>query len=173
MKTAPNISKWFLWWALYSFIGWAYETTLAFFDPGPWNGLGFLYGPWRPIYGTGALLVLLLLYGRIKNVAILFLAGSVVATALEYATSVVIEQLFGVRLWDYSDFRFNLDGRISLLGAVIFGVLFVLLVRFVHPRVEKLTDKIGDKKKVLLAAIIAGIVAIDLCITVIIHLTQG
>ena len=167
MGIASKIAPWFLWWLLYSAVGWVYETSIALVETGQWVGHGFLFGPWRPVYGTAAVLAIALLYRRTKNVVPLFLVGAFLATVVEYTTSLVLEDAFGLRLWDYSHFRFNIDGRVSLLGAVVFGVMMVLLIRLVHPRVEVLTARVAARTQVIAASVMAGLVALDICVTVI------
>ena len=167
MLTAAKASQWFLWLVLYSVCGWVYEVILWRLDFGYWDNRGFLHGPLCPIYGVVAVLALALLYKRVKNIPLLFLAGMVLATLVEYITSVVLEQAFGLRWWDYSGFRFHIDGRVSLVGAVVFGLLVVLLMKLIHPRIEGLTDRMADKIKIITASVFAGLIAFDLCLTVI------
>jgi uncharacterized membrane protein len=167
MGTASKIATWFLWWLIYSAFGWVYETGIAPIETGHWVGQGFLYGPLRPVYGTAAALAIALFYRRVTGVVPLFFAGALLATAVEYLTSLVLEEAFGLRWWDYSDFRFNIDGRVSLLGALVFGVMMVLLIRIIHPRVEALTARIAARTRVFAAAVLAGFVALDICVTVI------
>ena len=62
------------------------------------------------------------------------------ATILEYTTSWVMEELFHARWWDYSNFRFNVQGRVCLLGAVIFGIAGVVIVLGAQPYVAQFTD---------------------------------
>lgn len=102
---------------------------------------GFLNGPLCPIYGTGAILGVAIL-GNVHNPIIIFLISMVGATILEYTTSWVMEQLFHARWWDYSNFRFNLQGRVCLLGALIFGLGGVGVVLGSQPYVERVTDMI-------------------------------
>ena len=165
MKTVSKVSDWFLWWLLYSVAGWVYEIIVVSIQEGHLVGRGFLYGPLCPIYGTGALLAIALLYKRVKSPVPLFLVGTTLATAIEYATSVVLERLFDRRWWDYSNFRFNIEGRVCLLAAVVFGVLVVLLIKIVHPRVEVLTSRFADRTKIILASTFAVLIAIDFYMT--------
>lgn len=167
MAMASKISNWVLWWVIYSLAGWAYETIVCFIDAGHWANRGFLFGPICPIYGTAALLTIGILYKRIKNIALLFVTGVLLTAGLEYITSLVLEQLFGMRWWDYSSYRFNVGGRISLVGVVIFGAFTVLLIKFIHPWMEALTKRIGDKIKIILASVLAVAVVVDFCITLI------
>ena len=124
MKT---IETWFLWLMIYSIIGWVYESTICSIGHRKLINRGFLNGPYCPIYGTGAVLVLLVL-GRIQNPVLLFFAGAVVTCSLEYLTSWLMEKLFHARWWDYSKRKFNIDGRVCLIGAVVFGAFSVVLV---------------------------------------------
>jgi len=162
MLTAVN---WFLWFITYSFAGWAYETALFTIVRSHWTNRGFLHAPLCPIYGTAAVAAITILYGRVKNSVLLFLAGAFLASVLEYITSVVLELLFRARWWDYSSRSFNIHGRVCLLGAVIFGTMVVVLVRFIHPQVEKLTMRIPDKVKCILGILVAGGIVFDFAFT--------
>ena len=162
MKT---IETWFLWLMIYSIIGWIYESTICSIGHRKLINRGFLNGPYCPIYGTGAVLVLLVL-GRIKNPVLLFFAGAVVTCSLEYLTSWLMEKLFHARWWDYSKRKFNIGGRVCLIGAVVFGAFSVVLILFLHPLVKSLTDRLTDTALSWICAILfAGIVS-DLIVTV-------
>ena len=157
--------NWLLWLVFYSFLGWAYESVLFTIVFRQWTNRGFLHGPLCPIYGTAAVLVIALLYGRKKNVCFLFFVGMVMATGLEYITSVVLEFFFDTRWWDYSARMFNIQGRVCLLGAAVFGTMVVLLARVMHPLVEKFTLRIPAKIRVLLAAFFAAAIIFDFIMT--------
>ena len=124
-----------LFFAVYSVIGWLYETALCSFEERKAVNRGFLMGPYCPIYGCGALLFILLL-GSEGSPLLIFFLGAFVACAIEYSTSAVMERLFHARWWDYSKFRFNLNGRICLGAAMIFGAFAVLLIKLLHPAVS-------------------------------------
>lgn len=157
--------NWFLWFVAYSFAGWAYETALFTIVRAHWVNRGFLHVPLCPIYGTAAIVAIAILYGRVKNVILLFLTGAFLATVLEYITSVALEFLFDARWWDYSGRSFNIHGRVCLLGAAVFGTMVVLLVRFIHPQAEKLTARIPGRVKVMAAMIIAAGIVVDFVVT--------
>ena len=162
MKT---IETWFLWLMIYSIIGWVYESTICSIGHRKLINRGFLNGPYCPIYGTGAVLVLLVL-GRIQNPVLLFFAGTVVTCSLEYLTSWLMEKLFHARWWDYSKRKFNIGGRVCLIGAVVFGAFSVVLVLVLHPFVKSLTDRLTDAAFNWICAILfVGIVS-DLVVTV-------
>ena len=138
---------------IYSIIGWVYESTICSIGHRKLINRGFLNGPYCPIYGTGAVLVLLVL-GRIQNPVLLFFAGAVVTCSLEYLTSWLMEKLFHARWWDYSKRKFN------------FGAFSVVLVLVLHPFVKSLTDRLTDAALNWICAILfVGIVS-DLVVTV-------
>ena len=150
---------------IYSIIGWVYESTICSIGHRKLINRGFLNGPYCPIYGTGAVLVLLVL-GRIQNPVLLFFAGALVTCSLEYLTSWLMEKLFHARWWDYSKRKFNIGGRVCLIGAVVFGAFSVVLVLVLHPFVKSLTDRLTDAAFNWICAILfVGIVS-DLVVTV-------
>ena len=162
MKT---IETWFLWLMIYSIIGWIYESTICSIGQRKLINRGFLNGPYCPIYGTGAVLVLLVL-GRLKNPVVLFFAGAVLTCSLEYLTSWLMEKLFHARWWDYSKRKFNIGGRVCLIGAVVFGAFSVVLILVLHPAIKSLTDRLTDTaRNVICAILFVGIVS-DLIVTV-------
>lgn len=128
----PVAEKYFVWLMFYSALGWLYESSYATLCEHHFVNRGFFRGPYCPIYGSGAILDCLLL-GRLENPAAIFLLGAAGACALEYATSYAMEKLFHARWWDYSEIRFNVNGRICLPGAVIFGVFSVFLLKIAQP----------------------------------------
>ena len=102
---------------------------------------GLQFGPLCPIYGAGAVGAVVVL-GQVHNPLVVFLLSMVGASILEYVTSWVMEALFHARWWDYSDYKFNLNGRICLLGAFVFGVGGVLITSVIQPQVAGVTDRL-------------------------------
>ena len=168
-----TVARLFLWFVFYSFAGWVYESILVSVQQRRLVNRGFLNGPLCPIYGVGAVLAIVLL-GRITDPVLIFLISMVGATVLEYCTSWVMERLFHARWWDYSNFRFNINGRVCLLGAVIFGFGGVTIVLVVQPLVADVTAMIPLSALPTLATILVLLVIIDLVVTMagILDLTQ-
>ena len=135
--------EFFIWLIIYSVIGWIYETILCSVREKRFVNRGFLNGPYCPIYGIGALLNIIFL-DDIKNPILLFLAAAILTSVLEYITSWLLEKLFHARWWDYTNEKFNLNGRIFLLGAIAFGSFSVILLFFVQPFTEKVTNIISN-----------------------------
>ncbi len=161
-----HLTDWILWFFIYSFIGWAWETALFTVQERRFVNRGFLNGPFCPIYGFGALLFLSLLAGRFEGILVIFLLAVVLATALEYLTAVILETLFQAKWWDYSMFPLNYKGRISVISSSVFGVMAVLHLKFIHPFVRSLTDQFPDSYKSLLVLLILLYGLIDLSLTV-------
>jgi uncharacterized membrane protein len=101
---------------------------------------GFLIGPYCPIYGFGAIAMILYLSGYRDNILTVFLLGSIICSIIEYITSYLMEKLFKARWWDYSKNSFNLNGRICLKNTILFGVLGVLLVYIINPFISNLIE---------------------------------
>lgn len=160
-----TICKYFLWFILYSVGGWIMETLLYMVVQHRVVKRGFLFGPLCPIYGVGAILATLTLYGRIKNIFLLFLIGMVMCTVLEYVTHYVLEKLFHTTWWDYSNKRFNIKGRICLKNSLMFGVGIVLIVKVLQPAIMYCTDKIPNPVIFWVSFVIYSILLIDLATT--------
>lgn len=163
----PLTAEWmFLWFLCYSFAGWVYESALVSAQERRWVNRGFLNGPLCPIYGVGAVLASVLLTPLKAHPLLIFAISALGASALEYATSWAMERLFHARWWDYSNFRFNLNGRICLLGAVVFGIAGVLIVEIVHPWVAMLTHALPLPALHWLCFITFVLIACDCAVTV-------
>lgn len=137
-----QVCRWFLLFLLYSFLGWTAETLFCSIPKGRFVERGFLRGPVCPIYGTGALLVLLLLAPWTGHPVLVFLLGAVLTSVLEYVTSFLMELLFHTRWWDYSNRPWNLNGRICLRNSLLFGVMGLALTLWIHPLFRSLVDRI-------------------------------
>ena len=118
---------------IYSFLGWAMESTYVSINAKKWVNRGFINGPFCPIYGTGALLILLALKPVSDSILLLFLGGFVIATVVEYLIGLILEKLFHATWWDYSQKPFNIKGRVCLERSVEWGVLTAFVMRVVQP----------------------------------------
>ena len=150
----------------YSFIGWVYESIVCSIEEKRLINRGFLNGPICPVYGFGGLLVIAVLYNRTDNLLLMFLSCMLLTTTLEYITAITLEKLFDVRWWDYSSYPFNFQGRICLLGSVVFAVLATLTLRFLHPFTLEVLDRIQEGIILTVAGVLVLLVALDLFVTV-------
>ena len=126
------------WLIIYSFFGWVWETCYVSVKSGKFLNRGFINGPLCTIYGFGAVSVYMILRPFSDNLLYLYLGGVVVATALEYVTAVLMESIFHTSWWDYSDNKFNFQGRICLGASLGWGAFTVILFKVLHPFVESI-----------------------------------
>ena len=134
--------QWVLLFFFYCLCGWVWESCYVSLCQRHWVNRGFLHGPLLPIYGSGAILILLAAIPAAKDLRLVWLFGMLAATALEYVTGDVMERIFKVRYWDYSNQKFNLNGHICLTSSIAWGFFSILLVRFVHPPIARLLARV-------------------------------
>lgn len=161
---------------IYSFLGWIYESLYVSIRKKEWVNRGFLNGPYIPIYGVGASLFIIIFNNEftialtnhlnVQNVFYLFLIGMISATVLEYITSLLMEKLFHAKWWDYSDYKLNLQGRISLRASLFWGILSVIMVIFIQPPLQKLIDQMYGKAGEVFGIFLCVIFFVDFVITV-------
>jgi len=160
-----NAATLFLYLVSYSFIGWVYESALCSYLEKRFVNRGFLNGPVCPVYGFGAVLVIAV-FGGTRNVALLFFGGMLLTCSLEFLTSLILEKLFHAKWWDYSQYRFNIQGRVCLQGALVFGALSVLIVLFIHPFILKVLSALPDGAVIGLSAVFLAGLCADIVLTV-------
>ena len=132
----------FLLYIIYSMIGWIMEMTYVNIKNKTFTNRGFLIGPYCPIYGTAAMTMILILSKYKNDIIILFFVGIVISSFLEYITSYILEKVFKARWWDYSNKVLNIDGRVCLLNSILFGLLCILLLRFINPFIMNIMNNI-------------------------------
>lgn len=170
-----NIVTLFIWFAIYSFLGWVWETTFCSIRAGHFINRGFLNGPVIPVYGFGAVFVMLamsffrsseiLTHLPYVDIPLVFFGGLVICTLLEYVTAVILESAFHIRWWDYSKQKFNFQGRICLKSALFFGLMSVVIIYIVQPLVSRVTVSIPADIANPLALVFLVLFAVDLAVT--------
>ena len=160
-----NVSYWFIIFIIYSFIGWIIDISDIFFHTKKIVNRGFLIGPYCPIYGVGVLLIIFLLKEFTDTPLALFVLASVICMTLEYLTSYVMEKWFNARWWDYSDRKFNLNGRICLETTIPFGLGAMLVMYVVQPFIANLLNKIPNNITIIIGIILMIIFIIDAIIS--------
>ena len=151
---------------IYSFLGWAMESTYVSINAKKWVNRGFINGPFCPIYGTGALLILLALKPVSDSILLLFLGGFVIATVVEYLIGLILEKLFHATWWDYSQKPFNIKGRVCLERSVEWGVLTAFVMRVVQPVIADFVAAIPRAWGEFAATLLLAYLAVDTTITV-------
>lgn len=122
----------------YCFGGWCFESVYVSLKSRKWVNRGFMRGPFLPLYGSGAIMMLVVSMPFADNVVLTYIAGVIGATALEYVTGVVMEALFKVRYWDYTGKFMNYKGHICLRSSIAWGFFTILMTKVIHRPIEQL-----------------------------------
>ena len=174
-----NIKKfrdYYLYFMFYSVAGWIYEVTWFFQRRDKFINRGFLFGPYLPIYGFGALIIILLLSKLktqkicIKNFnitpIIIFAMITLISTIIEYITHFVLDTYFDIRLWNYKNQFLNINGRICLKSSLLFGIAGIIALYFAQPFLSKYIKKLPEKVKNIIAIALGIIMITDLIIRI-------
>jgi cardiolipin synthase len=150
---------------LYGFIGWIYESCFVSIKKKSWVNRGFLNGPVIPLYGGGALLIYLFFWDYREQWLLVFFGGALLATVLEYITSWVMEKVFHMRWWDYTRYRFHLNGRICLEASLLWGAMAILLLNVIQPGINYIILKIPRRMGEIAGYVIIPIFLTDIIVT--------
>ncbi len=150
---------------IYSVVGWFVETIYVAILNKRFLNRGFLIGPYLPIYGSSAVAMILLLEPFKKNIILLFITSAIIASIMEYITSYFMEKLFKARWWDYTHEKFNLNGRVCLRGAALFGLLGIIMMYFINPYLINIVNNLSQNLIIILSLISFIIITIDLIIS--------
>ena len=156
----------FLLFIIYSFIGWVIEVIDAYIKTGKFVNRGFLIGPYCPVYGLGCTLMIILLSKYLDDIVVLFFMCIVTFSILEYMTSFAMEKLFKARWWDYSNKRFNINGRICLETMIPFGLGGVFVMYVVNPVIMYVLTSMPDILLTIFSIVIGILYTLDLCVSV-------
>lgn len=137
------LTKYILLFFFYSAAGWCLESLYCSIGEKRFVNRGFLTGPMCPIYGTAALVMVILIYNPFRdNPLAVFLLGIILCDIVEFITSYLMEKLFSARWWDYTYELLNINGRICLKHTLYWGVISIIFVKTIHPAVDSLYSKI-------------------------------
>lgn len=153
--------QWLFFFYFYCFFGWCFESTYVSFKSRKLVNRGFMRGPFLPLYGSGAIMMLIVSMPFQDNVILTYMAGVAGATVLEYITGVTMEALFKVRYWDYSNQRFNFQGHICLSSSIAWGFLTILMTRVVHRPVEQFVMSIPENVLFPLTMLLTVYIVVD------------
>ena len=145
----------------YSFLGWIMESIFRSICEKKLINTGFLKGPFCPIYGIGAIIMLLFLKSFSNNLLLLFFISVIVLTLWEYLVGILLEKLFHTKYWDYSDNKFNFQGRICLMNSIFWGILGVVFIQYIHPFIESIIEKVDITLLTFIYSIIGIVMLID------------
>ena len=151
-----------------SFIGYLLEVFWCYLGSKKFVNRGFLCGPMIPIYGLGAVLILFCLLRYYEDPVVVFVFGVIITSALEYFTSFLLEKIFHNKWWDYSNRKYNINGRVCLQNSFAFGILSLLIIYVVSPGFYFLFSLLDFKIWMVLAIILTVIFLLDVIYSVII-----
>lgn len=149
---------------IYSIAGWLIESIYRSIIEKKIINSGFLHGPCCPIYGFGAIF-LILVFNNIKNPIWLFILGFVTLTLWEYIVGVILEKLFHTKYWDYSNERININGRVCLKNSIYWGILTVIFILIIHPTISKVIYIIPEDMLTNINILLYSILLIDTIIS--------
>ncbi|MDO4356838.1 MAG: putative ABC transporter permease [Clostridia bacterium] len=145
--------------------GWAYEVLLYALDGKGWVNRGFLYGPYLPIYGFGAVLMLSALRRFDGQPDVVFLLGALLSGAVEWLTGEALWALYGRRWWDYTGFPYQIRGFVCLHSILAFGVGGLILIYRVAPAVDRWLGRIPPRIADRLCLAMMALPAVDFLVT--------
>lgn len=151
----------------YSFLGWIMESIFRSICERKIINTGFLKGPFCPIYGIGAIIMIVFLKGFSNNLLLLFIIATIVLTLWEYIVGVLLEKLFHTKYWDYSNHKFNFQGRICLMNSIFWGILGIVFIKFIHPFIESIITRINTEILIFVYTIIGIVMLVDIIITIV------
>ena len=159
-----SICVYFLYFVVYSIIGWILEVLYTLITKKKFVNRGFLIGPYCPIYGSGLLIILFLYYVEL-NFIIKFLVIAILCSVLEYITSYIMEKIFNARWWDYTNDFLNINGRVCLETFIEFGLAGTLGLYFLHPLVLKLIESFNLGVIYIISIVLFIIIVTDIFIS--------
>ena len=153
--------QWLFFFYFYCFFGWCFESAYVSLKERKLVNRGFMRGPFLPLYGTGALMMLIVSAPYRDNLILTYIAGCIGATALEYVTGAAMEALFRVRYWDYSDQPFNFQGYICLGSSLAWGGLTILMTKVIHQPIENFVLSIPEGILTVITMALSLILVVD------------
>lgn len=152
---------------IYSFLGWVLESIFRSFCEKKIINTGFLRGPICPIYGCGAIIMILFLKNFSSSKILLFIMSIIFLSLWEYIVGVILEKLFKTKYWDYSDHKFNYKGRICLTNSIAWGFLGVLFIDFIHPAIVNLLKNVDVLYLKIIVPILLILILTDAIISIV------
>ena len=158
---------WFLYFIIYSFLGWICEVIYCSIPAKRFINRGFLKGPICPVYGFGAVFVIYIMTSlNIKSPILIFIFGGIIASIIEFIADLMLEYIFHTRLWDYSNRKFNIKGRVCLLNSTLFSILSLVLMSFIHPIIMSYIKVLSNRAIIITVIICMLILITDISRTV-------
>ncbi|MFQ8687119.1 MAG: putative ABC transporter permease [Lachnospirales bacterium] len=156
-----NVLTFFMIFYIYCFLGWCFESTYVSIKSKKWVNRGFMKGPFLPIYGVGAVIILFATVPAMSNPFLVYVLSVISATVLEYCTGIVMEKLFKVRYWDYSKNFLNYKGYICLKSSITWGFMGILITYIVNEPVARFIDSLSNVIILIVVVILTVFFVVD------------
>lgn len=149
----------------YSFAGWVMESIGGIFVVKKFVNRGFMIGPLCPVYGVGVVIITIFLGKYTNDFVALFILATVLCGVLEYLTSYFMEKMFNARWWDYTNRRFNINGRVCLENLCAFGIAGSAILKYINPFFTDLYEKVPETNRHIITGILFVAFIIDFIIS--------
>lgn len=162
-----TVSQWMFFFFWYCFVGWIWEccyvSVRMAWKEKKWNWInrGFLHGPVIPIYGFAAISILIATIPFKESSLFVFILGALAASLMELVTGSIMEKIFHVKYWDYSDLPLNYKGHVCLFVSIFWGFLSILMVRVIHVPIEEIILKIPTLATEIIAFLMIAVFTYD------------
>lgn len=167
MLSSHVILTFLTYFPIYAFLGWCLEVIYASVNTGKFVNRGFLNGAVCPIYGVGAVLLIIFLTPLSNHLPLLFLASVTIASLLELVGGYMLEKLFHMRWWDYTEEPFNIGGFICLKFSLMWGLAGIFLMKLIQPMIAGILSHLPTTPVLLIICIFYLILITDCLITII------
>ena len=160
------LAYYFLIFFIFSMFGYLCEViSVSIIDKRINLNRGYFIGPYLPIFGFGSLLIILLLKDYNYDYIVLFILGMFLCVTLEYVTSYLLEKIFGLRWWDYSDKTININGRVSINTGLLFGLGTIFVLWITNDYLIILLDKIPNNILIIISSVLFIIFVLDFLVS--------
>ena len=164
---AEHMLYFILYIIIYSFLGWVLESVSKTIAQKKLVNSGFLNGPFCPIYGFGAIIMILCLGFLKDNIILLFISAFLLLSLWEYIVGFALEKIFKTKYWDYSHLKFNIHGRVCLKNSIFWGLLGLVFIKWIHPFIEGMVLLIPINILIYIDIIICLAILVDTIISIV------
>lgn len=161
----------FMTFIIYSFVGWLWESIYCSIKAKHFVYRGFLLGPYCPVYGFGVVSVLLLVPEDVGTLLNLYFNAVVIVTIIEYITSWILEKLFNMKLWDYTNVPLNISGRVAVPVSLFWGIGCLILMKVINPVFQNFIQQFIDISRGIGPIILGIIFLVDVATSVVFTMT--
>ena len=167
-KDAFNIYKFLIYVIIGGILGCMCEMVFCRFTMHQWmSRSSLIYGEISLVWGLGlALFTSFLHMYRNKSSLFIFVYGMILGTAFEYLCGSFCEFFYGYAFWSYRHLPLNINGRVQILFALIWGFTALIYIKYVYKRLNNLLEKIPERPGKIVVTIMVLLLILDISISV-------